>query len=65
MGQEVTDGYSPSNIDSCGGNGGQQRSTAIASKMPIAKANLVALSTPFLSLLAGGSGQAAAVAARE
>jgi hypothetical protein len=52
-------------VDSRGGSGEQQRSTAISSKMPMANTIIAMPPTPLLSTSAGGSGQAAARAARE
>jgi hypothetical protein len=50
---------------SLGGSGKQRQSTVIGSKMPTAKAIVVAPLTPLSSSLAGGGGWVAAVAARE
>jgi hypothetical protein len=52
-------------VDCRGGGGEQQQSMAIGSKMPMAKAIVVAPPTPLLLLLAGCDGRAAMAAARE
>ncbi len=54
-----------SGIDSRGGGSEQQWSTAISSKTLMAKAIIVAPSTPLLLLLAGSGGWVAALAVRE
>ncbi len=54
-----------SGVDSQGGGGKQRWSTAIGSKMPMAKAIVIVPLTPLLSLSADSGGQAAVVAARE